>query len=248
MMGASAIEFRFRMVINAAIVILGFWAPWIGSWHIGRRISLLEWLALELSRTGLASFAVATSLLLILAALIAAKAVLFRVWGTAYLGPGTVNSTSMVAGKVMADGPYRYLRNPLYIGLCCMVIAAAFLMPVTGALFACVLVTLFAIRLTLGEEAFLRRQLGDSYLAYMRAVPRFVPHLGGAPLPAGAKPHWLRALLAELTSIGVFVAIAVYARNYDLEVAGRIILVFFGASLVVRAFLPRPPVSSEPAK
>ena len=45
-MGASAIEFRLRMPINAVIIILGFWAPWIEAWHIGRRISLLEWLAL----------------------------------------------------------------------------------------------------------------------------------------------------------------------------------------------------------
>ena len=167
-MGASAIEFRLRMVINAAIIILGFWAPWIERWHIGRRMSLLEWLALELSRTGVASFAVATSLLLIIAALIAAKAVLFRVWGTAYLGADTVNSASMLAGKVMADGPYRYVRNPLYIGLWCMVIAMTFLMPATGAAFSAILITIFAIRLTLGEEAFLSVKLGEPYMAYLK--------------------------------------------------------------------------------
>ena len=48
-------------------------------------------------------------------------------------------------------------------------------MPVSGALFAMVLITIFAIRLTLGEEAFLTRQLGEPYLAYLRAVPRFIP-------------------------------------------------------------------------
>lgn len=245
-MGASAIEFRLRMLINAAIIILGFWAPWIEAWHIGRRMSLLEWLALEISRTGLASFAVATPLLLFVAALIAAKAVLFRVWGTAYLGSGTVNSGNMVAGKVMADGPYRYLRNPLYIGLWYMVIALAFLMPVSGALFTIVLITVFAVRLTLGEEAFLTAQLGEPYRAYQKAVPRFIPRLRGAPAPAGAKPHWLRAWLAELTPIGAFIAVAVYAKNYDAEIAGRIILIFFGASLVVRALMPRS-VSPEPA-
>lgn len=246
-MGASAIEFRLRMVINAAIIILGFWAPWIEAWHIGRRMSLLEWLALEVSRTGLVSFAVATPLLLIVAALIAAKAVLFRVWGTAYLGAGTVNSGNMVAGKVMADGPYRYFRNPLYIGLWCMVIALAFLMPVSGALFGIVLITVFAVRLTLGEEAFLTTQLGEPYLAYLRAVPRFFPRLRSALLASDAKPHWLRASLAELTPIGVFVAILVYAKNYDAEIAGRIILIFFGASLVVRALMPRS-ISPEPAQ
>jgi protein-S-isoprenylcysteine O-methyltransferase Ste14 len=233
------------MPINAAIIILGFWAPWIEAWHIGRRISLLEWLALELSRTGLVSFAVATPLLLIIAALIAAKGVLFRVWGTAYLGTGTVNSRSMVAGQVMADGPYRYVRNPLYIGLWCMVIAMTFLMPVTGAAFSAILITIFAIRLTLGEEAFLTAKLGEPYLAYLKAVPRFIPRLRGAPSPSGTKPHWVRALLAELTPIGVLVALVAVSRNYDLEIAGRIILVFFGASLVARAFIPGIGVNSE---
>jgi protein-S-isoprenylcysteine O-methyltransferase Ste14 len=246
-MRASAIEFRLRMLINAAIIILGFWAPWIERLHVGRRISLLEWLALELSRVGIMSFSMATTALLILAALIAAKGVLFRVWGTAYLGPGTVQSMSMVAGKVMADGPYRFMRNPLYIGLWCMVIALAFLMPVTGAAFAVILIAIFALRLTFGEEAFLTAKIGEPYMAYLRAVPRFIPRLRGAPSPTGTKPHWLRALFAELTPVGILVAILVYARNYDPEMTGRIILIFFGASLVVRAFLPRLPVSSEPA-
>ncbi len=245
-MGASAIEFRLRMVINAAIIILGFWAPWIERWHIGRRMSLLEWLALELSRTGVASFSVATSLLLIIAALIAAKAALFRVWGTAYLGADTVNSASMLAGKVMADGPYRYVRNPLYIGLWCMVIAMTFLMPATGAAFSAILITIFATRLTLGEEAFLSVKLGEPYMAYLKAVPRFIPRLRGAPSATGTKPHWVRALLAELTPIGVLVAVVAVSRNYDLQIAGRIILVFFGASLITRAFLPGVRVNSEP--
>ena len=48
--------------------------------------------------------------------------------------------------------------------------------------------------------------------------------------------------------IGVFVGIVVFARNYDLALAGRIILVFFGASLVVRAFLPGSVISSVPER
>ena len=247
-MRASAIEFRLRMLINAAIIILGFWAPWIEPWHIGRRISLLEWLALELSRIGIGSFSSATNGLLVLAALIAAKAVLFRVWGTAFLGPGTVNSANMLAGKVVADGPYRYLRNPLYLGLWIMIIALAFLMPVTGAIFAVILSAVFALRLTLGEETFLTAKLGEPYRAYLRAVPRFIPRFRGAPPSAGTRPHWLRAMLAELTPIGVLVAIVVYARNYDPALTGRIVLIFLGASLVARAFLPGASVNPEPEK
>ncbi len=239
-------EFRLRMAINAVFIILGFWAPWIEYWGIGRRISLVEWLALQIARSGVASFGLATGLLIAIAALFAAAGAAFRVWGTAYLGPSTVNSLNMIAGNVMADGPYRYLRNPLYIGLWCMVAGMAFLMPASGALVAMALITAFMIRLTLGEEAFLAPKLGESYQRYLRAVPRFVPRVRGVLPSTGAKAHWFRAALAELTPIGVLVAVIIFARSYDAALAGRTILVFFGASLVVRAFQPRAEVSSEP--
>jgi protein-S-isoprenylcysteine O-methyltransferase Ste14 len=247
-MRATAFEFRLRMAINAVIITLGFWAPWIEAWGIGKRISMIEWLALQLSRLGIASFSISTVSLVIFAVLFAASGVVFRVSGTAWLGPTTVNSINMIAGKVMASGPYRFVRNPLYIGLWCMVIAMAFLMPATGALFSLVLITVFMIRLTLGEEAFLTTQLGQPYLTYLQAVPRFIPRVRGAPASSPAKPHWLRASLAELTPVGVLVGIIVFSRNYDLALAGRIILIFFGASLVSRAFLPALHVNSEPVK
>jgi protein-S-isoprenylcysteine O-methyltransferase Ste14 len=198
----------------------------------------VEWLALELSRSGAISFGIATTAVIIVAAVMALAGVVFRVWGTAYLGPGTVSNMNMRAGRVMADGPYRFVRNPLYIGLWCMVAAMTFLMPVTGAAVSIALITIFLIRLTLGEEAFLKKQLGDSYAAYLHAVPRFIPRLRGAPAPAGTQARWLRAVLAELAPLGVLVSIVVYSRNYDLALAGRVILVFFGASLVARAFMP----------
>jgi protein-S-isoprenylcysteine O-methyltransferase Ste14 len=226
------------MAINAMIIILGFWAPWIDAWGLGRRVSLVEWVALNLGRSGAMSFATATEVVIAIAVVFALACVAFRVWGAAYLGPSTVSNLNMVAGRVMADGPYRFVRNPLYIGLWCMVAAMAFLMPVTGAMFSVVLITIFITRLTLGEEAFLKGRLSEPYVAYLQAVPRFIPRLRGAPAATGAEPHWVRAVLTELTPIGVLVGIVVYSRNYDLALAGRILLIFFGASLVVRAFTP----------
>jgi len=46
-MKASAIEFRFRMIIQLVIVLLGFWGAlaW-GGFDPARRIATLEWLAL----------------------------------------------------------------------------------------------------------------------------------------------------------------------------------------------------------
>jgi hypothetical protein len=45
-------------------------------------------------------------------------------------------------------------------------------------------------------------------------------------------------MLAELTPIGVFVALAFLSWSYDSRLMGRTILIFFGVSLVVRALLP----------
>jgi protein-S-isoprenylcysteine O-methyltransferase Ste14 len=245
-MRGTSIEFRLRMAINAVIIILGFWAPWIEGWRIGNRMPLIEWGALQLNHLGVASFSVGTSALLLLAVILAVTAALLRISGAAYLGPSVVNSINMIAGRVMADGPYRFLRNPLYIGLWCMVAALAFLMPASGALFAIVLITLFMIRLTLGEEDFLSAELGDPYKAYLQAVPRFIPRLRGAPLSSGVKPQWGRACAAELIPIGTLVGLIVFSRNYNLALAGRIILIFLGASLVVRAFLPASLVNPAP--
>lgn len=237
-MRASVIEFRLRMAINVAIIILGFWAPWIETWTIGQRITLLERSALELGRTGLVRFTVAVPVVIVVSALLAAIGAVLRVWGTAYLGTGTVNSIDMKAGGVVADGPYRYVRNPLYIGLWFMVAAMAFIMPATGALIAIAFISVFLMRLILAEEGFLAVHIGESYKTYTKAVPRLIPGLR-ARLPGGGRqPHWIRAVLAELTPIGVFVSLAFLSWGYDSRLVGRAILIFFGASLIVRALLP----------
>jgi protein-S-isoprenylcysteine O-methyltransferase Ste14 len=176
-MGATKLEFRLRMVIMILITALGFWAPWIEIWGMGNRFPLWAWLALEGSRLGLLSSAVAAPLVIAVAALIAAKGAVLRVWGAACLGYDTVHHEQMQAGAVMADGPYRYMRNPLYLGGWCMMAALSFLLPPTGALVMMTLYTVFFLRLILAEEAFLAVQLGQPYQDYLRAVPRLFPRL-----------------------------------------------------------------------
>ncbi|HET9098764.1 MAG TPA: isoprenylcysteine carboxylmethyltransferase family protein [Acidobacteriaceae bacterium] len=235
-MRATALEFRLRVAIIALVIAIGFWAPWIQAWDMGRRVSLLEWIALELSRTRLVPFAVSTVAVIVLATLIAGLGALLRVWGTACMGVGVVQHAEMRAGAVVADGPYRLVRNPLYIGTWCMVAALAFAMPPTGALFTMVLLTVFLLRLILGEEAFLAGQLGETYTAYKQRVPRLYPRLRGALPASGRTAHWGRAVLAEMGAIGVFVIFAALSWRYDNHLMLRAILINFGVSLVLRAF------------
>jgi protein-S-isoprenylcysteine O-methyltransferase Ste14 len=242
-MGATKIEFRLRVAIIAVIITLGFWAPWIEYLRIGDPTPLMARLAFELTRLGIFRFAVAVPAVIILATLLAAVAVILRIWGTAWLGTATVLHGQMKAGVVLADGPYRYVRNPLYLGSWCMFAAMAFVMPPTGALFAVVLLTAFLFRLILGEEAFLTRQLGQPYQDYLRAVPRLLPRLRvklwpDGIQPTGRKPQWLRAVISEVNPIGVFVTMAVLSWSYDNWLMVQAIIVSLGVSLVVHALMP----------
>jgi len=246
-MRASAIEFRLRMPIMVALVVLGFWAPWIEALDLGHRISLLEWLALVVSRAGLLRFTYASPAVIGVATALAALGAVLRVWGAAYLGYDTVHHGAMQSGAVMADGPYRFVRNPLYLGGWCMFAAMAFLMPPTGALVAMALLTLFLLRLILGEEAFLTEKLGEPYRAYLRAVPRLIPRLRGSLPAAGNKANWGIAMITELNPIGIFLMYAVLSWWYDYELMLKAVLVIFGVSLVVRAAMPRANASPDPA-
>ena len=141
-------------------------------------MSTLEWLALVIGRTGLVTFTVAVPIVIIIGTILAAIGALLRVWGAAYLGYDVVHHSNMQAARVLAAGPYRYVRNPLYLGGWFMMAAISLLFTPTGALFMDVLIAIFYLRLILGEEAFLATKLGEPYQHYMRAVPRTdVPRL-----------------------------------------------------------------------
>lgn len=231
-MRASRLEFQLRAGILVAIVAIGFWAPWGGA-----RTPLLEWLALQISRTSLLSFTAATPAVVLLACGIAGVAAWLRVWGTAWLGPEIVNNLEMHVGKILAAGPYRYVRNPLYLATWFMIDAVSFVMPVTGALFTVTLITLFLLRLILAEEFFLANRMPESFEKYRRAVPRLIPHLRtNVPVLQG-KPHWMLAFLAETNGIGVFLIFAVLAWRYENRLMIKAIVINYGISLVLRAII-----------
>jgi len=244
-MKATALEFRFRLWIIVAILTLGFWAPWIEPLGWGSRTTTWLWLGFQLSALSITSTSgiVIVTWLAITAAAIGAA---LRVWGTATLGTGTVHHRNMQAGTVTADGPYRCVRNPLYLGTGFMVAAIAILMPPTGALFALVLLSVFQLRLILGEEAFLAASLGQPYLDYRNAVPRFLPALRSRVPGSGAKPRWAQAILAELMPIGTLVCFAALSWQFNSELIERGLLIAFGCSLVARG-IPERPAPGDPA-
>jgi protein-S-isoprenylcysteine O-methyltransferase Ste14 len=239
MMSATQIEFKLRLLIITAIICIGFWAPWHQIFGFSEPHSLMIWIAYQLTHYAGLNFATTTTIAIIFGTVMAFKGAWLRVWGTTYLGSATVNSTLMQSGSLLADGPYRYVRYPLYWGTWCTMGTVSLLMSPTGALWTMILLSVFQLRLIFGEEVFLAGKLGEPYKNYLTSVPRLWPQLFHPLKPSGRKPDWLRALLAELFPVGVFVSFATLSWQYDHSLMIRAVIVSFGVSLIVRALLPK---------
>jgi len=86
--------------------------------------------------------------------------------------------------RLVIRGPYRFVRNPMYVGAGLALAAAALfyrswaLLGYAGfLLFACHLLVIFY------EEPFLRQTFGQDYGAYCRRVGRWWPRIRSTPVP-----------------------------------------------------------------
>jgi len=72
---------------------------------------------------------------------------------------------------LVADGPYRHTRNPLYLANILLAIGMGALMSRIGFVVAVLLMVVFSYRLILREETELRSNQGERYERYATAVP-----------------------------------------------------------------------------
>jgi protein-S-isoprenylcysteine O-methyltransferase Ste14 len=244
-MKATRIEFRFRFLIHAIIYGLGFVAPWNKWLHVdppGPNAHVWGTLAARLSllKPGAIDIVTAFNLLLIAGILCALIAAALRTWGSAYLGTAIVQDGAMHGQGVVAAGPYRHVRNPLYLGTFIHTFALALLMPPSGAIFCIVAIGLFQLRLIAGEESFLTAQLGEPYLAYCAKVPRIIPALTPRVPASPSQPQWASSFFGEIYMWGVVVTFAILGWRYNSILIIKGILISLGVSLIARAFLPKP--------
>jgi protein-S-isoprenylcysteine O-methyltransferase Ste14 len=237
-MKATPFEFRFRFFILAAIYFLGFAAPWNYWLHLD---SIRTWqlLAAWPARSGWVSFSTATVVVLLLGIVWSLKGAFLRTWGTAYLSPSVVHDQAMHGEGVIAAGPYRYVRNPLYLGNFIHTLALALLMPPSGAIFCILAISLFQLRLIAAEESFLTTNLGESYTEYCTKVPRLIPALTPRAPASSLQPKWPLAFLGEIYMWGVVVTFATLGWRYNSILLIKGVLISLGLSLIVRAFLPK---------
>ena len=120
-----------------------------------------------------------------------------RTWAAAYLRTAVVHDTTQHSEALVAEGPFRYTRNPLYLATLPMAAGIGVLASRLGFIFLIAANWIFVYRLIFREEEALRETQGEPYLAYCRSVPRFWPSLR-ARVPSGnRRPRWGQAFAGE---------------------------------------------------
>lgn len=80
--------------------------------------------------------------------------------------------------RLVLLGPYRYVRNPMYVGLFLVLIGeATFYASLFVLLYSLFLVVTAHIFVVFYEEPTLIRKFGESYEQYLRSVPRWLPRM-----------------------------------------------------------------------
>jgi protein-S-isoprenylcysteine O-methyltransferase Ste14 len=144
----------FTLVVPGAGAVL---APWwiLSRWGHTRAPS--EWYAIAVIALGSALY-------------------LWCLWVFAVVGRGTPGPWD-APRRFVAVGPYRWVRNPIYLAALLVVLGEAWL-------FVSLPLLVYAAAMGMGchlfvigyEERTLRRRFGDTYTEYLHTVSRWVPH------------------------------------------------------------------------
>jgi protein-S-isoprenylcysteine O-methyltransferase Ste14 len=225
-MASSNFEFKYRFWIFGALFCVAFSSYSIDHQNTGAMLAELIARLRGSTATTMdyhAIFAVA--------ALFCIAAALVRTWGTAYLDPEVMVDMQMHSSRLVADGPYRYVRNPLYFGN--ILLATGFGLMASRIGFAVLVLGMVAFdyRLILREEAGIAASQGDSFRSYCAAVPRLLPALRPKLPTGGGVPNWRGGLLGEAFMWVMAAAVVAFAITLNLNVY----FVVLAASFVVYA-------------
>ena len=126
-----------------------------------------------------------------------------RWWGSSYLTSGVVWSDDVVTGGVEVSGPFRHVRNPLYLGNIFIALGIGLAGPPAVTVLVVAFNVAYVYRLISIEERFLAEAHGESYRGYRSAVPRLIPRFRAAQaLRSGRPPAVLDGFLGELFTLG----------------------------------------------
>lgn len=153
----------FRTLIFT-IFVPGLWTVLVPYWVIGRG-----------TRLGLGGTTIVGGLLVVAGV---ALYLMCAFWGFALRGKGTPAPIDPPK-KLVVEGPYRVVRNPMYWAVLCVMLGEATVFrSLPLAEIGCAFFAFTMLFVMFYEEPILREKFGAEYEAYCRRVPRWIPRLG----------------------------------------------------------------------
>jgi protein-S-isoprenylcysteine O-methyltransferase Ste14 len=131
-------------------------------------------------------------------ALLTILAALVRTWAGAHLRREVGHDSRLHAQGLVADGPFRHVRNSLYLGGVLFAIGFGMAASRLGSIVIAGGLTLFYYRLIAREESQLTEIQGESYPRFLKAVPRLLPSMGPRVASGGLVPRWDQAFAGNL--------------------------------------------------
>jgi protein-S-isoprenylcysteine O-methyltransferase Ste14 len=222
-MKATNWEFANRALVFG--LIFGCTFPLYALDHQNSTAVLANWLGaglrMDANLVARVLFAIAAFLLVV--------AAVIRTWASSYLHASVVYAAAVKTESLVADGPYRRVRNPLYIANVLMAVGLGAMMSRTGFFAAVVAMLVFCYRLILREETELQATQGEMYERYCKAVPRLWPSLWPRIASSGRKAQWAAGFKAESWYWGFAAAVTAFAITLNLTV----FFVILGASIIL---------------
>jgi len=231
---ATKFEFEQRFWIITGIYTAAFFLSYVD--HTRFIVALRHLIAPSLVRDSPPALMFARIVIIAGAGLVFLAAAL-RTWAAAYLRSEIVHDSVQHSDALVADGPFRHVRNPLYLANLPMAAGIGVLASRLGFLFLIATSCLFLYRLILREEGALRQSQGESYRGYLKAVPRFWPSLKPR-VPAGnGRPQWGQAFTGELFVWFFGLAELSLAITLNLKLGSVVFLLGFAGYFVVNPLI-----------
>ena len=230
-MRATDFEFRNRFWFIAGIFAVSFWLYAVDHENVTNVVS--AWL----SRWDRLSADANISLVLSLGATAALLCIAIRVWATAYLRADVMRDLNVRTERVVADGPYRRVRNPLYLGNIFLALAMAPLASRLGAAVLVILIIAFSLRLIAREEAGLTASQGEGYRRFTQAVPKLIPAFTPRLPGSGALPRWKQAFIGESFTMAFAFAVVIFAATRNQKIFWIFIIAGFVVAGLARFWL-----------
>lgn len=208
-MRATRWEFKYRALLFGLIFGLGF------SLYSADRQTAAAALANWLGTLLAGNADLIARLLFALAACLLVLGAFIRTWASSYLHASVVYAADVKTESLVADGPYRHVRNPLYFANIFLALGMGALMSRLGFFVALILMTVFCYRLIFREEFDIGRRQGEGYELYRDAVPRFWPSWSPRAPSAGGKPDWAGGFRAEFWCWGLALSVAAFALTLN---------------------------------